>query len=58
MNGLFKVRRKTFKWEQEKIYTVYHIKLYSNKAYNLRFLIYKDGKWTYVIADDYEPVAS
>lgn len=56
MSGLFKVRRKTLSWESEEIYTVYHVRWFKNKMYETRFLIYKDGKWVYDVADNYEPI--
>lgn len=46
MDGLFKVRRKTLSWEKEEIYTVYHVKWFSKKTYELRFLIFRNGKWS------------
>ncbi len=55
MNGLFKVKKKV-PFSDNGIYTVYHVKWFSKKAYELRFLIYKNGKFQYVIADDYEPL--
>lgn len=49
---MFKVKSE-FRGEE---YTVYAVKYFKNKLFSTRFLIYKDNKWQWVVADGYTPV--